>query len=159
MLAELETELARLREMLAGGTKLLGVRPPSGKWSVLENPQYLTLALLPLHAGGARGDNCPTARIRWACGPASRVPPHPPPAATHQGDRAAAEAEAGLRRDCARLALGILLSIPSRPFLPFGKVVSAVGSTCYPPPDVTTFFFSIACHQRAGWHADSGVLV
>lgn len=44
ILAELETELARLREMLAGRDEAaLAVRPTSGKWSVLENLQHLTL--------------------------------------------------------------------------------------------------------------------
>jgi DNA-binding GntR family transcriptional regulator len=44
LVAELETELARLREMLVGRDEAaLAVRPPSGKWSVLENLQHLTL--------------------------------------------------------------------------------------------------------------------
>lgn len=44
IVAELETELARLGEMLAGRDEaVLAVRPPNGKWSVLENLQHLTL--------------------------------------------------------------------------------------------------------------------
>ena len=44
ILADLEAELARLREMLAGRDEAsFAVRPPNGKWSVLENLQHLTL--------------------------------------------------------------------------------------------------------------------
>ncbi len=57
LLAQLEAEYARLREMLAGkDPALLAERPPSGKWSVLENLQHLVLTglahftrLLPDH--------------------------------------------------------------------------------------------------------------
>jgi hypothetical protein len=44
LLAQLEAEYARLREMLAGkDPALLAQRPPSGKWSVQENLQHLVL--------------------------------------------------------------------------------------------------------------------
>jgi len=44
LLGVLEGEHQRLREMLAGRDEAaLAVRPPSGKWSVLENLQHLTL--------------------------------------------------------------------------------------------------------------------
>jgi hypothetical protein len=44
ILAELEGELQRLGDMLAGRDEaMLAERPASGKWSVLENLQHLTL--------------------------------------------------------------------------------------------------------------------
>jgi hypothetical protein len=42
LLAELESEHERLRVMLAGtDAALLARRPPSGRWSILENVQHL----------------------------------------------------------------------------------------------------------------------
>ncbi len=44
IVGDLETELWRLRGLLAGRDEAsLAGRPPSGKWSVLENVQHLTL--------------------------------------------------------------------------------------------------------------------
>jgi hypothetical protein len=45
LLGEIEAERLRLRHLLAGGhPALLAARPPSGKWSVLENVRHLLFA-------------------------------------------------------------------------------------------------------------------